>query len=53
MNYRCDICRTVTIAVPAFGTGVLMTLFFPPIVLVGACAAGAVGFGVLCVLSKW
>ncbi len=52
MKLCCDICSTVTVALPAFGAGVLLTLFLPPGILVGACAALSVGVGVLCIVSK-
>lgn len=47
-----NLCEIACAALPAFGAGVLLTMFLPPVVLVGACAAAAIGFGVICFISK-
>ncbi len=52
MKLCCDVCNMMTLALPSFGAGVLLTLFLPPCVLVGACAAVSVAFGVICIISK-
>lgn len=46
------VCDAVTVMLPAFSAGILLTLFLPPSVLVGATAAVSVAFGVICLFSK-
>lgn len=48
---RTAIGNVASIAFPAFGAGVLLTVFLPSCVLVGVCAATAVAFGVVCLIS--
>ncbi len=47
-----NLCELASAALPAFGAGVLLTMFLPPVVLVGACAAASVAFGVACFIWK-
>ncbi len=47
-----SVCDIATIMLPAFSAGILLTLFLPPCVLVGATAAVSVAFGALCLFSK-
>lgn len=42
----------MTLMLPAFSAGILLTLFLPPCVLVGATAAVSVAFGAVCLFSK-
>ena len=50
---RCsNLCEIGLIAFPAFGAGMLLTLFLPPCALVGASALSLVVLGVLCLLCK-
>ena len=48
---RSSISDVACVALPAFGAGVLLTLFLPPCVLVGVSALLSVGFGVACLVS--
>ena len=52
MKRCCDICEIGTVALPAFGAGVLLTMFFPPCVMCGICAVAAVGYGVACFIFR-
>ncbi len=45
-------CEAVMMALPAFGAGVLLTLFLPPCILCGTCGAILLGAGIVCFLSK-
>ena len=49
----CRICRIGYVALPAFGVGVLTSLFLPPCVTVGISAAVSIAFGVACVMSGY
>ena len=47
-----NVCDLVTVALPAFSAGILLTIFLPPSVLVGATASVSVAFGIICLFSK-
>lgn len=49
MNFH----EIATVALPAFGAGVLLTMFLPPVILVGTCACASVAFGVICITTKY
>ena len=54
MDMKCQgsVCDAATLMLPAFGLGILLTLFLPPAILVGATAAVSVAFGILCLFVK-
>ena len=47
----CEIKEIAIIALPSFGAGVLLTMFLPPALMLGTCAAASVAFGVICIIS--
>ena len=49
----CKICEWGYVALPAFGIGVLTSLFLPPCVVVGISAVVCIGFGAACIAYRY
>ena len=48
----CKLCEIGYVALPAFGVGVLTTLFLPPCAILGISAILSVAFGAVCLANK-
>ncbi len=49
----CKICELGYVALPAFGAGVLTSLFLPPCVVVGISAVVCIVFGAACIAYRY
>ena len=54
MKHCCsfNVCEVATIAMPAFGAGVLLTMLMPPCILCGVCGVILLGAGISCLILK-
>ena len=49
----CKLCEIGYIALPAFGIGVLTTLFLPTCAILGLSAIISIAFGAVCLMNKF